>query len=335
MGQDLWQLAAIAGEKGIKQHNLQWLQITAGREWITVNKILSYLKDPKVLFFGLAKRGWLNWMPDKTYVRLGFRLAMKQRLNLKDPKTFSEKLQWLKLHDRKPEYTRMVDKYEAKQYIAQRVGEEYVIPTYGVWDNFDEIDFDTLPSQFVLKCTHDSGGLVICRDKTKLDLEKARNKITASLKCNYFWSNREWPYKNVKPRIIAEKLMWDERQQTSLVDYKFYCLNGEPKFLYISEGLEDHSTARISFVNPDWTPAPFRRTDYKPFEQLPPKPKHYDTMLAFAKKLSAEIPFLRVDMYEVDGKLYFSELTFFPTSGYTHIHPEHWDRKLGDWLTLP
>ena len=300
-----------------------------------VSKIVSYLKDPKVLFLGLGKRGLLNWMPDALYVRLAFRLVMKKRLNLKDPKTFSEKQQWLKLYDRNPGYTAMVDKYEAKQYVAQRLGEEYIIPTYGVWDRFDDIDFDSLPNEFVLKCTHDSGGLVICRDKAKLDLEKARKKIESSLDCNYFWGKREWPYKNVKKRIIAEQLMQDERQQASLVDYKFYCFGGEPKFMYISEGLEDHNTARISFVNMDWTPAPFQRTDYTPFEELPPKPAHFDTMVEVARKLSKDIPFLRVDMYEVAGKLYFSELTFFPTSGHTHLQPECWDRKIGEWLTLP
>lgn len=300
-----------------------------------IRNIKNYLKKPKVIFEGLGKWGYLRWIPDAVYLKIAFRLSMKQRLNLKDPKTFSEKQQWLKMHDRNPDYTRMVDKYEAKNYIAQRAGEAYVIPTYGVWERFEDIDFDSLPDQFVLKCTHDSGGLVICRDKAKLDMNKARKNIQESLKRNYYWLSREWPYKNVKPRIIAEKLMSDEKQQTSLVDYKFYCFNGEPKFMYISEGLEDHRTARISFVNMDWTPAPFQRTDYTPFEQLPPKPEHFDTMVELARQFSKGIPFLRVDMYEIGGKLYFSELTFFPTSGYTHIKPELWDRRIGDWLTLP
>ena len=283
----------------------------------------------------LERKGRFNSFSDKLYLKIMFWTYMGKRLNLKDPKTFNEKLQWLKLHDRKPEYTRMVDKYEVKKYVAERIGEEYIIPTWGVWDRFEDVDLDSLPDQFVLKCTHDSGGLVICRDKAKQNWDTAKGMIERSLKRNYYLHGREWPYKDVKPRIIAEQFMQDETQPNGLLDYKFYCFNGEPKLLYISEGLEDHSTAKISFLDLDWTFADFYRSDFRPFDHLPPKPNNYDQMLILAKELSAGIPFLRVDLYEINGKIYFSELTFSPCGGMMPFEPEQWNEKLGSWITLP
>jgi len=174
-----------------------------------LNKIKKVLKNPWYLVITFAGRGWLNFLSDKMYLKLIYRAKLGKKLDLKNPKTFNEKLQWLKLYNRKPEYTKMVDKYEVKKYVADLIGEEYVIPTLGVWEKFDDIDFDSLPNQFVLKCTHDSGGLVICKDKSKLDIASAKSKIENSLKRNYYKYGREWPYKNVKPRIIAEKFMID------------------------------------------------------------------------------------------------------------------------------
>lgn len=174
-----------------------------------IEKVLEYVKHPTKIFIFLQNRCNFKVLPDKMYLKICYKLATGKKLDLKNPQTFNEKLQWLKLYDRKPEYTRMVDKYEAKKYVAEKIGEEYIIPTLGVWDHFDEIDFDSLPDQFVLKCTHDSGGLVIVRDKAKLDKVAAKQKIEKSLKRNYYYSGREWPYKDVKPRIIAEKYMED------------------------------------------------------------------------------------------------------------------------------
>ena len=295
-----------------------------------MSRITSYLKDPKVLFFGLGKHGYLNWLPDKTYIQLGYRLATKKRLNLKNPKTFNEKLQWLKLYDHKPEYTRMVDKYEAKQYVAKKIGEEYIIPTLGVWDSFDQIDFDTLPSQFVLKCTHDSGGLVICRDKSKLDKEKAKSRINASLKSNYFWSNREWPYKNVKPRIIAETYMEDAADD-ALTDYKFFCFNGEAKIMYISK---DHGKApRTDFFDMGFNHLPIKVKDPHA-EIVPQKPEQFEQMRELAEILSRGLAHLRVDFYLIDGKIYVGELTFYHMSGFTKVEPEEWNKKMGEWIDL-
>lgn len=228
----------------------------------------------------------------------------------------------------------MVDKYEVKKIVAEKIGEEYIIPTIGVWSEFEEIDFNILPSQFVLKCTHDSGGIVIVRDKNKLDIKVAKKIINQSLKTNYFWQGREWPYKNVKPRIIAEKYM-EDNDVDDLIDYKFYCVDGKEKFLYVSQGMENHETARISFLKTDWQFAPFKRSDYKSFEKLPKKPSQYKKMLQIARILSEDIPFLRVDLYQIQNQIYFSELTFSPCSGHMPFMPAEWDEKMGKLIKIP
>ncbi|MCQ2354285.1 MAG: glycosyl transferase [Clostridia bacterium] len=287
-------------------------------------------------FLHLARKKKLNWMPDEEYLKLMFHARTGKKLNLKDPRTFGEKQQWLKLHDRNPEYITLVDKFEVKKYVAGKLGEEHVIPNLGVWDKFDDIDFDSLPDQFVLKCTHDSGGLVVCKDKSALDMKAAKEKIERSLARNYFWSGREWPYKDVKPRIIAEKFMSDSgvADNEGLTDYKFYCFNGEPKFLYISRGLEHHPTARISFLTLDWNFAPYERSDFKPFEELPEKPSRFDDMIEMSRKLAEGKRFVRVDLYQIGNEVFFSELTFFPCGGMMPFrNPEH-DKEIGEMLHL-
>ena len=300
---------------------------------VVIKTIWRYIKNPSrvLLRFSNTKR-----MSDEQYLKLLFKSRMGYRLNLKNPQTFNEKLQWLKLYDRKPIYTTMVDKYDAKKYVADVIGEEHIVPTFGVWDKFDDIDFDSLPDQFVLKCTHDCGGLVICRDKSKLDKDKAREKIERSLKRDYYWGDREWPYKNVKPRILAEQYMEDE-SGNGLRDYKFFTFNGETKFLYLSEGLENHSTARISFYDLEGNEMPFRRSDYKPFEKMPAMPVNFVEMVELSNRLAADIksPFVRCDFYSVNGRAYFSEITFFPCGGTLPFEPKEWDEKLGEWIKLP
>ena len=298
-----------------------------------MKKVLRALKEPKKIIFYLESKGFFNFLSDESYLKFFYKLNTCKKLNLKNPKTFNEKLQWLKLYDRKDIYTTMVDKYEVKKYVSKLIGEEYVVENLGVWEKFDDIDFDKLPNQFVLKCTHDSGGLVICRDKSKLDLAKAKQKINKSLNRNYFYNGREWPYKNVKPRIIAEEYLENKKDQ-GLRDYKFYCTDGKVLCLYVSEGLEDHSTASISFLNKDWSFAEFKRDDFKPFDKLPHKPEKYDEMLEISEKLSKGYKFLRVDLYEVNGKVYFSEFTFSPCSGYMPFSPDEWDEKLGEMIEL-
>lgn len=256
-----------------------------------MGKLLAVLKNPKKIIIFLESKGFFNVLSDKAYLKLKYRLYFGKNLNLNNPKTFNEKLQWLKLYDRKPEYTNLVDKYEVKRIVADKIGEEYIIPTLGVWDKFDDIDFDKLPNQFVLKCTHDSGGLVICRNKKEFNIRDAKKRIEKSLKNNYFYNCREWPYRNVKPRIIAEEYMQDG-DNYSLIDYKFYCFNGKIEYLYVSEGLEDHSTAKISFLTSDWNFAPFNRSDYKSFEELPLMPGNYKRMLSLAEQLSKGLDLL-------------------------------------------
>lgn len=296
-----------------------------------MKKIKSYLKDPKIIFFGLGGHGYLNWIPDKLYLQIAYRLTLKKRLNLKNPTTFNEKTQWLKLYDRKPEYTRMVDKFEAKNFIAERIGTEYVISTLGVWDNFDQIDFDSLPDQFVLKCTHDSGGLVVCRDKAKLDIEKARQIIESSLKCNYYWSKREWPYKDVKPRILAETYL-EDAEDDALTDYKYFCFNGEAKVMYICK---DHGKEpRTDFFDMEFNHLPIEARDPNA-AVMPEKPEQFEKMRELAETLSAGIPHLRVDFYLIKDKIYVGELTFFHMSGLTKIKPEEWNVKMGQWINKP
>ena len=279
----------------------------------------------------LVKRA-LRVLPDGTYLRLRYLIAFRKPLHLKNPRTFNEKLQWLKLYDRNPEYTRMVDKLEAKKYVAERIGEEYIVPTLGVWDRFEEIDFDALPDQFVLKCTHDSGGLVICKDKKSLDLDAAREKITACLKENYYWDYREWPYKNVKPRIIAEPYLRDD-ETGELRDYKFYTFGGEVKALLIISGRDtpdaggDYFDAEFHHLDMQW--------GYKNAKALPSPPKSMEEMIRLAQLLSKSTPELRVDFYEINGKPFFGEMTFFDGGGLEKIVPEKWDSIFGDWVTLP
>ena len=273
---------------------------------------------------------------DKKYLKILFKYLMGKECNFDNPQTYSEKLQWLKIYDRNPLYTQLVDKYEVRKFIEERIGREHLIPCLGVWNHFDEIDFDKLPNQFVLKCTHDSGGLVICKDKSKLDREKARKKINKSLHSNYFGGGREWPYKNVKPRIIAEPLLKDDAtkagEQECLTDYKFFCFGGIPKIVYISKDKAENPTT--DFFDMDYTHLPIRMRDPNS-DVLPEKPIRFDEMKKIAAVLSKGLPHLRVDFYCANGKLYVGELTFYHCSGFAPIQPEEWAIKMGEWIKLP
>lgn len=300
-----------------------------------VKKFIYYLRyDRKQLLVSMLTR--LSFLfPDKLYLKMLFRLRMGYKLNLDNPQTFSEKLQWLKLYNRKPEYTQMVDKYEAKKYVAGIIGGEYIIPTLGVWDSVDDINFDALPNQFVLKTTHGGGntGVVICRDKSTFDISAAKKKLKLSLKTDIYRLLCEWPYKNVQKRIIAERYISIPGNE-DLPDYKFYCFNGEPKYCQVIA--DRNSVMTIDFYDNDWTHQPFHGRKGFPFSKAKqPKPIKFHEMWEFAAKLSAGIPFLRVDFYEVEGSVYFGELTFFPTSGIGGFNPKEWDYKLGSLIKLP
>ena len=297
-------------------------------------RIIKIIKNPCRLFLTLGHRGYFNWLSDERYLRIAYRIEMGYPLNLDNPQTFNEKLQWLKLYDRHPEYTQMVDKLGAKEYVSDVIGEEYIIPTLGVWEKVEDIDFESLPEQFVLKCTHDSGGLVICKDKRNLDYRAARNKLKSCLKHNYYWGQREWPYKNVVPRIMAEEYMEDQTSH-ELRDYKFFCFNGVMKALFIAT---DRQT-KGEETKFDFFDAEFRHLDIKnghPNAEVPPaKPVMFEKMKILAERLSEGIPHLRVDFYEVNGKIYFGELTFSHWSGMVPFDPEEWDFRFGEWITLP
>ncbi len=269
---------------------------------------------------------------DAKYIKLKYYSYMGKKLNLKDPKTFNEKLQWLKLYDRNPKYTKMVDKYSVKEYISNTIGEEYIIPTLGVYDEFKDINFDDLPNEFIIKCTHDSGNVVICKDKAKLDIPNASKKMDKALKRNYYKVHREWPYKNVKPLIIAEKFMKDDIEE-ELLDYKFMCFNGKVKCSFICSD-RANGNLKVDFYDLDWNKMPFERK-YPNSEKQFKKPKNYELMIELAEKLAKDIPFVRVDFYEINGKIYFGELTFYPGSGMEEFRPEEYDKILGDMLVLP
>lgn len=279
----------------------------------------------------LSHRGLLNWIPDKMFIKLMYRIRIGKRLNLKKPQTFNEKLQWLKLYDRKPEYSDMVDKYEVKRYVAEKIGEQYIIPTFGVWEKFEDIDFSSLPNQFVLKCTHDSGGLVICRDKLSFNKDQASLKISKSLKNNYYWHGREWPYKNVRPRIIAEMCMTDE-SKIELKDYKVMCFNGKAKLIQVHKGrFIDHTQ---DFYDSNWNLLDIKQ-GLKRSDSVMPRPRLLDDMLKMSELLANGISQVRVDWYIVSDKLYFGEITFFDASGFDEFDPEGWNLILGDWISLP
>lgn len=444
-----------------------------------MGKASKYFHNPALLYLLATAKGLTKWVPDTIHLSLEYKIRIGSFPNLTNPKTFNEKIQWLKLHDRNPLYTKLVDKYAAKEWVANRIGPQYVTETYACWNRAEDIDISGLPERFVLKTNHDCGGIAICRDRSSFDLEAARKKLAKHLRQNYYWGGREWPYKNVTPCVFAEEYLesndsdglpdykvmcfggnarcvftctgraegdlrvdfydldwnhlpftrhypnadaspeapsclremlalserlaegipfvrvdfyevanslyfgemtfypgsgfeefspekWDENlgswielpsgggwllmNDTSLMwlhadgslggnsrgltDFKFYCFDGRPAFLYVSQGLEDHSTARISFLNPDWSFAPFSRDDYMSFEELPEKPVSFDKMVEFAKTLSDGIPFVRVDFYEVDEEPRFSEMTFHPCSGYMPFQPTEWDLRVGEILSL-
>lgn len=298
-----------------------------------VKKIKKFFFDPKARQDFLAAQGVYNKMLDEPYLKMRFNSKFGRELNLENPTTFNEKLQWLKLHDRKSIYTTMVDKYAVKQYVSDRIGAEYVIPTLGVWNSFDEIDFDSLPDQFVLKCTHDSGGLVIVKDKSRLDRKKAQSRIDESLKRNYFYLGREWPYKDVRPRILAEQFMQDGNSEVLNV-YKIFNFNGEPRIIQVIQGDKTKSET-IDYFDVEWNLLKFRQ-NYPNSEAPLKRPETLEEMLFLAKKLAADAPpFIRTDFYEANGRVYFSEFTFYSDSGMAAFHPFEWDLKLGSWIKLP
>lgn len=282
----------------------------------------------------IQKVGFLFW--DSLYLRLLFKYRVGYSLDLENPKSFNEKLQWLKLYNHRPEYKMMVDKSEVKKYVTQKIGGEHVIPTYGVWDNIDQIAWDSLPNQFVVKTTHGGGGggVVVCKDKSKLDIKNAKNVLKRSMKQDIYKSLREWPYKDMKKRVIAEKLLEEDGQDTPR-DYKVLCFDGKVKLIEFHEGrYSNHHTQ--DFYDREWNLTQITQGSYGDFNTIPsPKPALLDEMIQLSEVLAENIPHVRVDWYIVENKLYFGELTFFDGSGLCPWDRYEDDVLMGSWITLP
>jgi len=289
------------------------------------------IKVKKSDLYEALKKDDFHFMDDEQYLRLQYLLSMNDELNLNPPQTFNEKLQWLKLHDRKPLYTQLVDKYKNRKYVAQKIGDAYLVDLLGVYDSYEAIDFDNLPDQFVLKANHASGGVYICRDKSQIDHKALKQDVDRWLGKNYYWLHREWPYKNVEPKIIIEEYIADE-SETGLKDYKFFCFNGEPKFMYIASS-RDVDT-KFDFYDLDFNHLDFKQQHDNSTIPLE-KPKGFEKMIELSRKLAENIPHVRVDLYDIDGDIYFGEMTFFHNSGNVPFEPEEWDQKIGDLLELP
>lgn len=292
------------------------------------------MKSNKYDFWAHALNRLVYVLPDKWYIFFRFKNRVGYWPHLNHPRTFNEKLQWLKLNDRHAEYTQMVDKIDAKKYVASIIGDKYIIPTLGVWNSVDEIEWDKLPNQFVIKVSSDSGGIVVCKDKQTLDIEKAKEKLTNGWGKNYYVHNKEYPYRDLTPRIIAEEYKEDESGY-ELRDYKIFCFNGEPKILFVaSDRQKAGEDTKFDFFDLNWNHLPFTN-GHPNSKEFIAKPKNFEEMLEIAKKLSVGIPQVRIDLYNCNGQIYFGEITFFHWSGMTAFDPIEWDFKLGKMIKLP
>ena len=272
--------------------------------------------------------------PDKPFLSLLYRAKFHKKLNLENPKTFNEKLQWLKLYDRKPEYITYVDKYKVREYIAQTIGKEYLIPLIGVWNNPDEIDFDKLPNQFVLKCNHDSGSFCICKNKANFNIKEAKNKLKKSLFKNFYIKSREWVYKKVPRKIIAEKYIIDETDN-ELRDYKVMVFNGKAHYVRVCFNRMKKTGLNINWYDLNWNYCNIRLVEPPDKSIKHPKPECLTQMIELSERLAKNIPFARIDWYIVNGKLYFGEITLFPNGGFGDFEPQEYDSILGNLIEIP
>lgn len=299
-----------------------------------IKTALNLLKTPRKLILPLGQNGHLGWIPDKTYLKLIYKCETGHTLHIDNPITFSEKLQWLKIFDRNPEYILLVDKYKMKKIVENRIGKEYVIPLLGVWNSVEEIEFDDLPNQFVLKCNHDSGGVIICKDKKSLDIKSTCEKLKFHLNRDAYIPSREWPYKDVSRVIFAEELLNSDGND-DLIDYKFYCFGGNPTYCQV---IKDRNTKEtIDFYDLEWNLQEFTGLGLGlgfPHGTYTPKPNNFNKMIEIAREFSKGTRFVRIDMYNVDGHIYFGEFTLYPKSGLGLFLPEEWNKTIGDMVEL-
>lgn len=301
-----------------------------------INRILQmmgrFLTNPEIRFGYLTKLGLFDKWADEKFIKKKYYIVTGEKLDLDNPRSFNEKIEWLKIHDRQPVYTTMVDKYAVKAWVKNKIGSDYIIPTLGVWNRFSDIDLENLPQQFVLKCTHDSGGVAIVTNKAGMDKKAIRKRLEQSLKRNYYYLDREWPYKNVLPRIIAEPYMVDE-SGVELKDYKIFCFYGKPKLIQVDFGRHDVHKRNLYTTDWDYIEASIKYPN-DPAIQIH-RPLRLDKMLEIAGCLSEGMPHVRVDLYSINEKIYFGELTLHHGGGMEKFTPKELGMKMGDWLVLP
>ena len=307
------------------------------------SKIKKYMHNPRLVYLALTSKGLTKWVPDRTHLCLTYRAKLGSWPDLDSPETFTEKMQWLKLHDRNPAYTTMVDKYCAKDFIASRVGPEYIVKSLAVWSSADDIDPSGLPEKFVLKTNHDCGGVLICTDKDCFDLDDAKAFFRRHLKRNYFYGCREWPYKNVKPVVFAEEFLESEGDNAhdeddnweGIDEFDFFCFDGEPRLISYCHGDKNDSEKRYNdFYDTEWNLLPLTM-GYASSEETIPAPKQLSEMLELSRKLSEGVPFLRVDLFICKGQVLVGELTFYPWGGFMPFGPAETEGTLGEMVSLP
>lgn len=298
---------------------------------MNIKTIISVMKCPRSILFRLGGRELLNWIPDTMYLKMMYWSRFGKILDIAFPKTFNEKLQWIKINDRKPEYSIYADKYAVREYIAKEIGEKYLVPLIGFYNSVEEIKWNDLPNQFVMKCTHGSGANIICKDKNILNIKEAAEKLSKWLNRNWYWSGREWPYKNIKPRIICEKFLSDTNNTPD--DYKVLCFNGRAKLIEVHR--DRYGNHRQDFYDTSWEKTRISQDEMPITDMICEKPQLLKEMLEMSEKLSKSIPHIRIDWYIVGSQLYFGEMTFFDGSGFCPFNNEDDDLMLGSWLDLP
>lgn len=301
-----------------------------------IKKIFCYLRNPTKVINYFGSKGRLKFIPDKMYLKLVYRANLDKKLNLDQPITFTEKIQWLKLYDRNPEYIKLVDKYLVREHIEKLIGSKYLVPLIGIYNNIDEIELSKLPNQFVLKCTHDSGSVVICKDKSNFDWIATKKKLTRCLKRNYYYTGREWPYKFVKPRIVCERFMTEGLNEVPK-DYKVYCFHGEPKLIFILRDKYKKGVRKSGTVyTTQWEALPCVLDNHYELNMVEEqKPECLEELLSICRKLCEGFCQVRIDFYIINETIYFSEITLSTSSGLVPIIPNSYDVILGSYLQLP
>ena len=311
---------------------MQMDKITNNKTVKKIKTALSLIKAPGKLILPMGQNGLLNFVPDKLYLRCAFKAETGYPLDLKHPKTYNEKLQWIKLYDRKPEYVVYADKYKVREYIAATIGDKYLVPIIGMYRKAEEIRWSELPERFVLKCNHASGTNIVCKDKSKLDISSTEKQLNAWLKKNAYWEAREWCYKDIEPCIICEEFIETQDGNTP-DDYKFMCFNGVPKLIQVHhDRFGDHT---LDYYTPRWEKATLQRIDAKVSTREISRPEKLDEMLSIAAKLSENMYYARIDLYYVDGVIYFGEITMYPTGGFSTFVNHEDDLLLGSYIKLP